>query len=224
MSSNCASLTAPNTYQGFKDLFANRRANWGGKVGHNTYAVHRDFLSDGTERYSLKYHQTHVVTHFSDGQVYFDTGGHPTMTTCDRMQESCPPGWTVSRTNGELRLALQGDESTAYRNRAEWIPGSTWWMVPDPKAPGGYRVHGDRMERVVEIVFRRVFGFYGRAAKSHQILAIHKDGFGVYREALTGFEGDPKAGKGCRSGDPEAVALAAALERDNLRVIVRRSI
>lgn len=65
------------------------------EVANNT----RSFkYPDGTTRIVL--HQTEIVTQHPDGSATFNTGGYWSPTTRTRMNDFCPPGWSIVQRSG----------------------------------------------------------------------------------------------------------------------------
>ncbi len=212
-------LSAPNTFEGFADLHARKRSNWTGKVGPNTYARHLprrlDALpDDARDAYALQYHQTDVVTLYRDGRYEFDTGGWDTSTTVERMNESCPAGWYVAREGGEILIGRRGDSPESWKRAVRYLPGRRWTMTPDCSADG-FRVTGDGLERLTDIVLRRIGG---------SVFAIERDEPTGFRCVLTGETMDPTAGKGVRSSSPDARAVLRACTDIDVRTRIRRTL
>ena len=78
-----------------RDLLNNRTKR---KVGYALYAR----LTDA-DAVAVRYHDTDIVTFYSDGSIYLDNGGWPSMTTKRKMNELlaplglCVDGYTLHR-------------------------------------------------------------------------------------------------------------------------------
>jgi hypothetical protein len=65
-------------------------------IGNNT----RKFVyADGTIRIVL--HQTVIVTIDPDGNYTMNSGGYWSRTTLDRLNDHCPPGWSIRQQGGK---------------------------------------------------------------------------------------------------------------------------
>jgi len=86
-----------------------------GFIDHKTVANNtRSFkYPDGT--ICIVLHQTVIVTQHPDGSATFNTGGYWSPTTRARMNDFCPPGWTIFQRSGKWFASHARDEPGTVR-------------------------------------------------------------------------------------------------------------
>lgn len=104
-----------------ESMLTNKRNPNAKKIANNTWLNKHE---DGS--FAIRFHQTDIVIFYPDGSLKLNTGGYPTRTTRERMQDWCPV---------DIGGNLGYDWGTKYSRYASYEPGSIHWHLTH-KAPG----------------------------------------------------------------------------------------
>lgn len=102
--SYCRRGDLPGSFEECRALEESKRANWTGKIAHNTYLERL-----GATHYGIRFHRTIVVEFFCDGTTRLDTGGWQTVTTRDRINRC---GIRMGQAGGITSISWGGQEWT----------------------------------------------------------------------------------------------------------------
>lgn len=132
------------------------------KLAHNTF-LEWDNTRDGTVFY-VRFHNTRIVTFYSDGRVVLDSSGWQTMMSRDRWNRC---GVRVSMSNG-IASVSHGGRDVCYRDGLTLHPDGGATFADGKRAPDA---SGARAKR------RRVLAKARRQFKKGGIMAVTPDPF-----------------------------------------------